>query len=169
MTAGAANAPAYAGFWIRVFASLVDSILIACVTAPIMRLVYGPAFFAAEGPLIMGPAHVLVVYVLPAVAVVVFWIYRQATPGKMMLGMRVVDARTGGRPGNGQLVIRYLGYFVSSFPLGLGLVWVAFDQRKQGWHDKLAKTLVIRPQAGGIQADDESDHGQLQQSERWQA
>lgn len=167
MTAGAANAPAYAGFWIRVFASLVDSILIAFITAPIMRLVYGPAFFAADGPLIMGPAHVLVVYVLPAVAVVLFWIYRQATPGKMLVGARVVDAHTGGQPGTGQLVIRYLGYFVSSFPLGLGLVWVAFDRRKQGWHDKLAKTVVIREQAGGGgHFDDETEHTQ---PERWQA
>ena len=44
-----------------------------------------------------------------------------------------------------QLVIRYLGYFVSTIPLGLGLLWVGFDRRKQGWHDKMANTVVVRP------------------------
>jgi uncharacterized RDD family membrane protein YckC len=37
------------------------------------------------------------------------------------------------------LIVRYLGYFVSSIPFGLGLFWVAFDARKQGWHDKMAR------------------------------
>jgi uncharacterized RDD family membrane protein YckC len=39
--------------------------------------------------------------------------------------------------------VRYLGYFVSALPLGLGFFWVAWDKRKQGFHDKLAKTVVI--------------------------
>jgi uncharacterized RDD family membrane protein YckC len=71
--------------------------------------------------------------------------YRQATPGKMAIGARVVDATTGGAPSTRQLVIRYLGYYVSTIPLLLGLIWVAFDPRKQGWHDKLAGTVVVRP------------------------
>jgi uncharacterized RDD family membrane protein YckC len=79
------------------------------------------------------------------VAIVLFWLYRQATPGKMAISARIVDARTGGKPGIGQLIGRYLGYFVSTMPLFLGLIWVAFDPRKQGWHDKLAGTVVVRP------------------------
>ena len=86
----------------------------------------------------------LINWVLPAVAVVMFWIYRQATPGKMVIGARIVDERTGGPPSTGQLVGRYLGYYVSMIPLCLGLLWVAFDARKQGWHDKLAGTVVVR-------------------------
>ena len=81
---------------------------------------------------------------MPALAIVLFWIYRQATPGKMAIGARIVDAYTGGQPSTKQLVIRYLGYYVSSIPLFLGLIWVAFDPRKQGWHDKLAGTVVVR-------------------------
>jgi uncharacterized RDD family membrane protein YckC len=42
------------------------------------------------------------------------------------------------------LVGRYLGYFVSTIPFGLGLFWIGWDKRKQGWHDKLAGTVVIR-------------------------
>jgi len=61
----------------------------------------------------------------------------------MAVHARVVDARTFQPPGTGQLIIRYLGYFVATVPFCLGLLWVAFDKRKQGWHDKLAGTVVI--------------------------
>jgi uncharacterized RDD family membrane protein YckC len=87
---------------------------------------------------------VLVNWVLPAIAVVLFWIYRQATPGKIAIGAQIVDAGTGGKPSTRQLLIRYLGYYVSTIPLFLGLLWVAFDPRKQGWHDKMAGTVVVR-------------------------
>jgi uncharacterized RDD family membrane protein YckC len=80
---------------------------------------------------------------------VLFWIYRQATPGKMAISARIVDAKTGQAPSTRQLVIRYLGYFVSTIPFGLGLMWVGFDPRKQGWHDKLAGTVVVRPRNRG--------------------
>ena len=46
-----------------------------------------------------------------------------------------------------QLIGRYLGYYVSTIPLMLGFLWVAFDARKQGWHDKMANTVVIRKRA----------------------
>jgi len=96
----------------------------------------------------LGPGA-LIRYVLPAVLVIAFWLYKLATPGKMAIGATIVDARTGRRPSAGQLVIRYFGYIVSTLPLGLGLIWVAFDSRKQGWHDKLAGTVVVRRGSGG--------------------
>ena len=86
---------------------------------------------------------------MPAVAVIAFWLYKQATPGKMLVHARVVDAKTGNTLSTSQSVIRYLGYFVSAIPLCLGLIWVAFDPRKQGWHDKLAGTVVIRSRHRG--------------------
>ena len=88
---------------------------------------------------------------LPAIAVVLFWVYRQATPGKMAVSARVVDAATGGPPGVGQSIVRYLGYFVSTLPLMLGYLWVAIDSRKQGWHDKMAGTVVIKRKAGSAE------------------
>jgi uncharacterized RDD family membrane protein YckC len=82
----------------------------------------------------------------PAVAAVAFWVYRSATPGKMLLKLKIVDADSGGKPTTGHLIGRYLGYYVSTLPLLLGLIWVAFDKRKQGWHDKLASTAVVKVQ-----------------------
>jgi uncharacterized RDD family membrane protein YckC len=62
----------------------------------------------------------------------------------MAIRARIVDARTGQAPTTRQDLIRYFGYLLSVMPLGLGYLWVAFDPRKQGFHDKLAGTVVVR-------------------------
>jgi uncharacterized RDD family membrane protein YckC len=137
----------YAGFWVRVGAALIDTVLICIVIWPVLTAVYGPDYWSGDR-LIQGPLDFLVSWVLPAVAVVLFWLARQATPGKMAIGARIVDAKTGGKPTTRQLVIRYLGYYVAMLPLFIGILWVAFDPRKQGWHDKLAGTVVVRRKGG---------------------
>ena len=141
-----ANWPAeleYVGFWARVGAALIDSVLLLAIIAPLLYWIYGPSYFVADDA-VHGAADVLLNWVLPAVAVVMFWVYRQATPGKMVVGARIVDADTAGPPSTGQLVGRYFAYYISILPFCLGLFWVAFDARKQGWHDKLARTVVVR-------------------------
>ena len=141
----------YVGFWPRVGAALIDSLLIVFITLPLLTAVYGREYWLSEA-WVRGPADVLINWVLPAVAVVLFWIYRQATPGKMAISARIVDAKTGAKPTTGQLVVRYLGYYVAMIPLFAGIIWVAFDPRKQGWHDKLAGTVVVRPRRRGPEA-----------------
>jgi len=140
----------YAGFWLRVWASLIDTVLVCALIFPVLTAIYGRAYWNST-KFIQGPADFLLSWIAPAVAVVVFWMARQATPGKMAIGARVVDARTGGKPSTAQLIGRYLGYFVSTVPLCIGLIWVAFDPRKQGWHDKLAGTVVVRRKGGTVQ------------------
>lgn len=135
----------YVGFWPRVLASIIDTILLMIVMAPLAKVVYGDGFFAYNyEATIHSPGEFWLNFVLPAVAVIAFWSARHATPGKMVIGAKIVDAKTGGAPSLGQHIIRYLGYFVSIFPFCLGLLWVAFDKRKQGWHDKIAGTVVVR-------------------------
>lgn len=143
LTTGAVQEPEYVGFWLRVGASIIDSILMMFITMPLLWAVYGKEYFESSS-MVSGSADILISWVLPAVAVILFWTYKSATPGKMVIKARIVDARTGGKPSTGQFIGRYLGYFVSSIPLLLGLIWVAFDKRKQGWHDKLAGTVVVR-------------------------
>ena len=137
----------YAGFWIRLWASVIDSVLVSILILPVLTAVYGPQYWSTGG-FIKGPVDFLLSWVAPAVVVVLFWLTRQATPGKMAIGARIVDAKTGGKPSTGQLIARYLGYFVATLPFLLGFFWVAFDSRKQGWHDKLAGTVVIRKKGG---------------------
>ena len=135
----------YAGFWIRVGAAIIDTLLIMVITFPLLVGIYGWDYFDVEVTgMIAGPADVLVSWVLPAVAVILFWVYRQATPGKMLLSLRIQDANNGGGLSWGQSIGRYLAYFVATIPLALGLIWVAFDKKKQGWHDKLAHTVVVK-------------------------
>ena len=132
-----------AGFWLRVVASLIDSVLIMLITYPILYAMYGVEYFAAER-VVAGAGDFLLSWVFPALAIILFWIYRSATPGKILLKAKIVDAKTGGKPSTGQLVGRYFAYFISMIPLMLGIIWVGIDKRKQGWHDKIAGTVVIR-------------------------
>ncbi|MFV0454053.1 MAG: RDD family protein [Pseudomonas sp.] len=135
----------YAGFWSRVGAALVDTVLLMLINVPLILSIYGWEYFGAEQTdFIAGPADFLITWILPAFATIAFWIYKQATPGKMAISARIVDAGTGRPASTAQLVGRYLAYYISILPLGLGLIWVAFDKRKQGWHDKLAGTVVIK-------------------------
>jgi len=140
----------YAGFWVRVVASLIDSLLIVAIIGPILYFVYGPAYLESTA-MIEGPADFVLNWVFPAIAIILFWVYRSATPGKMVLGLTIVDANTGGKPSTAQFVLRYVGYFVATIPLLLGIIWVAFDARKQGWHDKMANTVVIHSRRGNKQ------------------
>lgn len=137
----------YVGFWVRVVASVIDTVLALAVITPVAILILGKeSALGMDTDLTLK--SVLVNYVLPAAAIVWFWVARQATPGKMVFRARIVDANTGDPLSVGQSLGRYLGYYVSIFGCFLGFVWVAFDRRKQGWHDKLAGTVVIRERTG---------------------
>ena len=97
----------YAGFWVRVGASLIDSILLMLVTTPLLVAIYGWAGldygYAVRST---GFVDILVTWILPVVAVIWFWVKKQATPGKLLLSLRVVDAKTGW--GAGVLVMALL-------------------------------------------------------------
>ena len=135
----------YAGFWIRTGAAIIDSFMMMLITFPLLISIYGWGYFDAEQTsFVAGPADFLISWVLPAIIVIAFWITKQATPGKMAVSTKIVDASSGNAPGAGQLVGRYFAYFVAGLPLGLGIFWIAFDKKKQGWHDKLAGTVVVR-------------------------
>jgi uncharacterized RDD family membrane protein YckC len=134
----------YVGFWPRVGATIVDCILIEIITLPVFFAFYGSAVLGSD-KLIEGPMDFLLTYVFPVVATILFWFWKQATPGKMLLAAKIVDEKTGGEPSIGQYLIRYIGYVICVVPLFLGIIWVAFDPKKQGWHDKMAGTVVVRP------------------------
>jgi len=133
----------YAGFWIRFVAVLIDTALVLAVILPLLALIYGVPYLIETRGSPPGMANTLLSWVFPPVAVILFWLYRQATPGKMMVGVQVVDAETGGPLSLGQSIGRYAAYFLSVIPFCLGFIWAGFDRRKQAWHDKLAGTLVI--------------------------
>ncbi len=134
--------PRYVGFWKRLLAFFIDTLILVTVFVTIAIAIYGRRYvqLASQGQTLLF--DVLVQFVLPAVAAILFWRYRGATPGKMLVSARIVDAATLGAPSTGKLIGRYFAYIVSSIFM-LGFIWIAFDKRKQGWHDKLAGTVVI--------------------------
>lgn len=132
----------YAGFWRRTGASLIDMALSSLLLYPLLLKIYGTDYFTADA-LFFGWTDFFLSFGLPMAATVLLWKHRQSTPGKMLLGLRVIDAVSGAPLGLGRGTVRYLGYFVAAAPLGLGLLWVAIDPRRQGWHDKLGRSVVV--------------------------
>ncbi|MDJ0834519.1 MAG: RDD family protein [Gammaproteobacteria bacterium] len=140
--------PVYGGFWLRFIASFIDSIWVMALTFTLGWMVYGAIYFESTD-IIQGGADFFISYVLPFVLTMAFWFYWAATPGKMLLGLKIVDANSLDKASKGRLVLRYFAYYVSLIPLGLGFFWVAWDKRKQGWHDKIARTLVVKDKEPG--------------------
>jgi uncharacterized RDD family membrane protein YckC len=83
----------YVGFWARVGASLIDTVLFVMICWPVLTVIYGWQYWSSK-TIIRGSADFLVNWLLPAIAVVLFWVYRQATPGKIAIDARIVDATT---------------------------------------------------------------------------
>jgi len=137
----------YAGFWVRALASIIDSILMLVIIMPIFFLAYGDAFATGAESGSMSLLGVFLNYIFPAAACMMFWHYKAATPGKMILGLKVVSLKDGSELTFGQIVVRYIGYYLSMIVLFLGFVLVAFDKRKQGLHDKISQTTVVRARA----------------------
>jgi len=133
----------YAGFWIRVFASIIDTVLILLLIVPILFTIYGDGYPDTEQSLFLGFWDFIFSHIVPAVIIVLFWVYKSATPGKLWLKLRIIDRNSGEALTVRQSIIRYLGYYLASLPLLLGIIWVAFDKKKQGLHDKLAGTVVV--------------------------
>jgi uncharacterized RDD family membrane protein YckC len=139
----------YAGFWRRLGAVIIDDFLYLVLTAPLGYTLFGRAWFGQPptGEIEMHWSYLgtdlVLSALLPVALVVSFWHTMGATPGKLLMDCKVVSLRTGQRPGLLQATVRALAYPLSALPLGLGFFWIGWDKRKQGWHDKIARTTVL--------------------------
>lgn len=130
------GAPQSIGFGRRLAAALLDFFLAALLTSLIGSALHShyPAAGAPEQTVSNAAA-----LMLPAI-LLLFWRVFQGTPGKLLLGCRIGDSRTGGRARPAQPLLRMVGYPLSLAPVGLGFFWMIWDRGCQGWHDKLART-----------------------------
>jgi len=148
----------YVGFARRALAAILDTVLLTVVIGFLHLLIFGDSgvrIMASDTSVqIEATAFDWVDDILYLIVAVMMWVRYCATPGKLILGCYVVDANTFQPIGYRKALIRYLGYFVSLLPLGLGFLWVLWDKRKQGFHDKMAKTVVISETP--LEHDDES-------------
>jgi uncharacterized RDD family membrane protein YckC len=126
----------YAGFWIRVLAYVIDAAILALVGGVLSELSLHPREIDAASS---GPSALL--------SLVYFGLLWSRVGSGQTLGMRFVGLRVVGSDGRligfGTAVLRWLGLVLSFVALFIGVIWVAFDQEKQGWHDKIAHTYVV--------------------------
>ena len=134
----------YGGFWIRVVAYIIDGIILGIVGGVIYAVLgvnlsdpnsfQSTCYQGAQG------ANLVISFVYFAG----LWTVMGASLGQRIFGMRVVDANTGQPIGFGKAALRWLGLLISFLVCFIGVIWVAFDGRKQGWMDKIAGTVVLR-------------------------
>jgi uncharacterized RDD family membrane protein YckC len=139
----------YAGFWIRVLAYLIDSLVMMAVSCP-LGILLGLGVVAVGGDqnsdsalFTNGFSNVL--------SIVIGWLYSgllessswQATVGKKVLGLKVTDL-DGNRISFGRATGRYFAQILSGLICFIGFIMVAFTEKKQGLHDIMAGTLVVK-------------------------
>ncbi|MDE3168283.1 MAG: RDD family protein [Acidobacteriota bacterium] len=150
--APAAGRYQYAGFWIRVLAVIIDSLILGVVQSILQLTALRPmlgaadlqdnpaALFAALGDI---GVMVMVSQVISCAYEAVFVAQLGGTPGKLALGMRVVRP-DGSRVDLGRAVGRYFAKILSAIVLCIGYIMVGFDAEKRGLHDRICDTRVVR-------------------------
>lgn len=134
----------YAGFWIRFAACIVDNLIIMIIFAPYWFYNYQQMAAMPVDQMPLYSAGDAILHLVIGAAVVWFWVKKGATPGKMLFGLQVRDAKTGQFISVTRALLRYFSYLISYLILCLGFIWAGFDKKKQGWHDKIAKTVVVK-------------------------
>ncbi len=124
------SAVVYAGFWIRLLAGIIDSIILI-----IPNIVLALA--------VEGLGGLLLQIALGLVYTVGFWVAQGATPGKMAVGIKITTV-DGAEIDFGKALLRYFGYIASTITLFIGYLMIAFTGQKRGLHDYIAGTVVIK-------------------------
>jgi|TARA_B100000809_G_scaffold159942_1_gene157333 uncharacterized RDD family membrane protein YckC len=118
----------YAGFFVRLFAFVIDN-LITGVPVTLITIFNDFPF--------LGTVVSIVYYVL-------FTYYRGQTPGKMLLGLHV-ENEDGNKPSLKQVLMReVVGKAISTLALLIGYLWILWDPKKRGWHDHIGGTYVVK-------------------------
>jgi uncharacterized RDD family membrane protein YckC len=141
----------YAGFWRRALAWLIDFIVRQLMGTALQLVLFGlvaPGAGLLENPgdpnaLRLTGAFMLLALALDAAYFATCWHELQGSLGHLAVGARVRDAQGRGDLTWPQCVVRYFACLIAWLPLGLGFVWAGIDERKQGWHDKIASTVVV--------------------------
>lgn len=125
----------YAGFGRRLVSALIDGIIIATLGGVIAYIIS-----QGQSTVLQGPPAIII----QAGYVILLWVNMGGqTLGKKIMGIKVI--KTDGKPVDyTTAIIRYLGYMVSALPLLLGHLWIIWDKNKQGFHDKIANTYVVK-------------------------
>ena len=156
-----------AGFWVRLSAFMVDGLILGLIQfvliyLPLMAYLYNTGIFTAPDPEMAIMAVAPIVGLSQAAVVLLYVGYfvaltagkHQGTFGKRSMGI-FVRKRDGGRVWIGSAVVRFVGYIISSIPIFLGYLMVAFQKNKLALHDLIAGTEVVygTPSAEAVSVD----------------
>jgi uncharacterized RDD family membrane protein YckC len=138
--------PRYAGLATRVLAFAADVAVINVVgwfVAGIIALALSVFNLPQEVKTVLVTIGSLIGLVWAWGYFTFFWSTTGQTPGNRLLAIRVLDARTLSPPSPHRAGRRVLALFVAAIPFCLGFFWILLDDRRRGWHDKLARTIVV--------------------------
>jgi uncharacterized RDD family membrane protein YckC len=148
--AGPAPGIRYASHGGRLLAYIIDVVILGAVlTALFMVLALSArGDMQPDGEFGAGGAGAFLLFMLLAIVISIayfpfFWARSGATPGMRMFRLRVVRDRDGGPISGGQAIMRLIGYWINQIALYIGFAWILVDQRRRGWHDLIAGTVVI--------------------------
>ncbi len=147
----AMSAVRYGGFWMRALALFIDGLIMGVVTVPVAVLVVlgmGGMHFDPQNPdigKILGLEAVIGVFGLAVgLCYQAYFVSKKGgTPGKLVLGLRIINAADGSNLTPGKAIGRYFCYFIDSIVLYIGYIIAAFDSEKRALHDHICGTRVI--------------------------
>lgn len=134
------------GFGRRLAATLIDGLILFTATF-LLVLVVGIVgvylnIYSNNEPIPIDTLYLICGLILSILYYVVAWSKSGQTIAKSVLGIKVVGSD--GKPLSvGKALLRYLGYIISALLFSLGFLWIAFDKKRQGLHDKLASSYAI--------------------------
>lgn len=131
------------GFAPRATALILDWTLAFILSATLAVVSFGVPMRSGIEDELASLCISLLHYTVPAMFMIGSWRGFGTTPGKYLQGLRVVDHRTGERAALWRLVLRYIGYFLSLLPFGLGFLLVLANRERRALHDYIAGTRVI--------------------------
>jgi uncharacterized RDD family membrane protein YckC len=147
---GPAPGVSYAGAGQRLIAYLVDGFIMGLVVwvfiilgGIVVGIGAASSGSGGGGLAAIGGVFFVVGFIIAILWKPYFWSHGGQTPAYKMLHMRVVRERDGGPLSFGQAFLRLIGYVISGMIFDLGFIWVLIDSRRQGFHDKIANTVVI--------------------------
>ena len=145
---GPAPGVRFAGIAQRVIGYLIDGFIVG-ILATVVFFVLGllaAALSSAGADALAGISGLIAVFATFAIMLLYFpyfWQSSGQTPGMKVMRIRVVRDIDGGPVTWGPAIIRLVGFWVSSFVLYIGFLWVFVDKRKRGWFDLMAGTCVV--------------------------
>ena len=133
----------YAGFWLRLGATLIDLIILLILYFIISRI-----FSVSIQYIFQSPISILIsssiAWLIKIAYEISFWVWKGQTPGKMLFGIKIIYTINNLPLEWHNASLRYLGYIVCTLTIFLGFIWIAFDSHKQGLHDRIADTYVVK-------------------------